>query len=106
MAAQGRQQGRAPYWQSLDDVITALADELPALSAIKEAAPGAKFRKSGMRIARMPHRYSGRTALHADENVHERRPLPDPDSALAYSMEGWPGQSPPALRPYSSSLRS
>ncbi len=90
----------APQWNSLDDVITALAEDLPALATIQDAAPSAAFRKAGMRIPRMPHRYSGRTAMHADESVHERRPIPDADSALAYSMEGWQGQTPAALRPF------
>ncbi len=39
---------------------------------------------------RMPHRYSGRTALRAQLNIHEPQQPHDPDSTLAYSMEGLP----------------
>ena len=55
------------------------------------------FRIAGLKIAREPHRYSGRTAIHADVTVHEPKPPDDPDSALAFSMEGYQGQPPPSL---------
>ena len=53
----------------------------------------------GQKIPRQPHRYSGRTAMHADANVHEPQPPDDPDSPLAFSMEGYSGQPPPPLIP-------
>ncbi|MDN5937302.1 MAG: NADH-quinone oxidoreductase subunit NuoG [Salinisphaera sp.] len=87
-------------WQSLDQLIAALGTEVPELAAIADAAPDAGFRRAGMRVPRAPARYSGRTALYANESVHERVPTPDADSALAYSMEGWPGQRPAALLPF------
>jgi NADH-quinone oxidoreductase subunit G len=88
-------------WRGLDDVIRAIERDYPALAGIAGAAPGADFRLAGMRMPRAPHRYSGRTAMYANENVHERPPVPDPDSALAYSMEGFQGPRPGALMGFS-----
>ena len=54
-----------------------------------------------MRVPREPHRYSGRTAMSAHDNVHEPRPPQDLDSPLAFSMEGYQGRKlPAALIPY------
>src|SRR5699024_955121 len=47
-----------------------------------------------------PHRYSGRTAMHADVNVHEPKPPEDPDSALSYTMEGFTGVPPAPITPF------
>lgn len=87
-------------WQNLDDVTHACARAIPALSRIVDAAPGAGFRIAGQKIARMPHRYSGRTAMSADLTVHEPKPPDDPDSALSFSMEGYPGEPPASLVPF------
>lgn len=79
------------------DVLTASCAKLPALAGIESAAPSAKFRMAGAKIPRMPHRYSGRTAMNAKQDVHEPRPAQDADSPLAFSMEGNTGlQSEPA----------
>jgi NADH-quinone oxidoreductase subunit G len=93
--------GRSVPWQSLDEVTKACAATFPALEGIIRAAPSADFRVAGMRISREPHRYSGRTAMSAHYNVHEPRPPQDPDSPLAFSMEGYQGRKlPGALIPY------
>jgi 5,5'-dehydrodivanillate O-demethylase len=42
----------------------------------------------------MPHRYSGRTAMHANKDVHEPQTAQDKDSPLAFSMEGATGLGP------------
>jgi NADH-quinone oxidoreductase subunit G len=97
MIAAGRTEVAA--WRSLDDVTGALASALPALVAVREAAPPAAFRMAGLKIAREPQRYSGRTAMDAHVTVHEPRPPDDPDSALSFTMEGYPGQPPSALIP-------
>ncbi|MBS1190417.1 MAG: nuoG [Rhodocyclaceae bacterium] len=89
--------GRAPDWQSLDEVTRACAAEFPTLAGIVDAAPSAAFRAGGRKIPRQPPRYSGRTAMRADRQIHEPPPPADPDSALAFSMEGHPGQAPAAL---------
>ena len=90
----------ANSWQTLDDVVEAVVRGLPELAGIEKAAPPAKFRKAGEKIPRAPHRYSGRTVMLANINVSEPKPPEDPDSALSFSMEGYPEQPPPALTPF------
>jgi NADH-quinone oxidoreductase subunit G len=75
-------------WNNLDDVTGACAAALPQFAVITETAPNAKFRLNGLKLARAPHRYSGRTAMRANLSVHEPRATQDADSALAFSMEG------------------
>lgn len=87
-------------WDGLDAVTRACAEAKPALAGIVHAAPPASLRVAGMKIAREPARYSGRTAIHADLSVHEPPPPADPDSALAFSMEGDQADAPAALIPY------
>ena len=87
-------------WETLDEIAAALASALPQLSTITQAAPSASFRMAGEKIPREPHRYSGRTAMLANITVHEPKPPGDPDSPLAFSMEGNPDQPPAALQPF------
>ena len=75
-------------WTQLDDVIDAAVQALPQLAAIKDAAPDASFRIRGQKLARSPHRYSGRTAMRANISVHEPRQPQDKDTMFAFSMEG------------------
>jgi len=84
-------------WPTFDDVVSAMADELPVFRPAAEIAPPPGFRIAGQKIPRQPHRYSGRTAMHAGESVHEPQPPDDPDSALSFSMEGYEGMAPPPL---------
>ncbi|MGZ6229338.1 MAG: molybdopterin-dependent oxidoreductase, partial [Syntrophales bacterium] len=88
---------RAPVWQNLDDVTAAMGEEIPILKTLRESFPGAAFRIAGQKIPRQPHRYSGRTAISAQYTVHEAKPPDDLDSPLAFSMEGFGGEPPPAL---------
>jgi NADH-quinone oxidoreductase subunit G len=87
-------------WTNLDDAIDACCASLPELAAVREAAPEATFRISGAKVARSPHRNSGRTAMLANIDVSEPRPPQDPDSALSFSMEGTPAKPPAALIPF------
>jgi NADH-quinone oxidoreductase subunit G len=87
----------AKGWQTLDDVMAALAKEIPALEPILGVAPSADFRMVGQKIPRQSPRYTGRTAMRANIDVHEAKPPGDPDSALSFSMEGYEGQPPPPL---------
>ncbi|WP_038909622.1 NADH-quinone oxidoreductase subunit NuoG [Dickeya oryzae] len=75
-------------WTQLDHVIDACVSALPQLAAIKDAAPDASFRIQGQKLAREPHRYSGRTAMRANISVHEPRQPQDLDTMFAFSMEG------------------
>ena len=54
-------------------------------------APDAGFRVHGLKVAREPRRYSGRTSMRAPLNVHEPKQPTDIDSALTFSMEGYVG---------------
>ncbi|MCG3161208.1 MAG: NADH-quinone oxidoreductase subunit G [Acidobacteria bacterium] len=95
MIAAGRSE--AEEWRNLDDITAAMARELPEFEPVLKIAPPAGFRIDGEKIPRQPHRYSGRTAMLANISVHEPKPPDDPDSPLAFSMEGYEGQPPSPL---------
>jgi NADH-quinone oxidoreductase subunit G len=97
MVAAGHSEGSA--WQNLDQVVAALVQRFDVFGPIREVAPAATFRMVGQRIPRQSHRSTGRTAIHADIDVNEPMPPNDPDSPLAFSMEGHEGQPPSALIP-------
>ena len=87
-------------WRELDDLIVALSHAIPELAGIVNAAPFSGLRLAGEKVPREPHRYSGRTAMHANINVSEPKPPDDPDSPLSFSMEGYPDQPPSPLIPF------
>ena len=89
-------ESRAIDWSQLDHIIADCVAELPQFAGIVETAPNAAFRIRGQKLARSPHRYSGRTSMLADVTVHEQRQPQDIDSAFAFSMEG--NNSPTAPR--------
>jgi len=81
--------GKKPSaWQDMDEVIRAMTAELPELIGVGNAAPGANYRLGGSRVPRKSIRESGRTAATANISLHEPPPAKDPDSPLAYTMEG------------------
>ncbi|ASV38018.1 NADH-quinone oxidoreductase subunit G [Pseudomonas sp. NS1(2017)] len=82
-------------WTQLDHVTAAAAASAPQLARIVDAAPSAAFRIKGMKLAREPLRYSGRTAMRANISVHEPRTPQDNDTAFAFSMEGYSGSAEP-----------
>ncbi|NWD68766.1 NADH-quinone oxidoreductase subunit NuoG [Pseudomonas gingeri] len=82
-------------WTQLDHVTAACASSTPQLARIVDAAPSAAFRIKGMKLAREPLRYSGRTAMRANISVHEPRTSQDVDTAFAFSMEGYSGSAEP-----------
>jgi NADH-quinone oxidoreductase subunit G len=86
-------------WQTLDHITDALISALPVFGPVKDIAPSADFKIKGQKMPRQPHRYSGRTAMHADVRLHEPKPPEDIDSPLAYSMEGYAGLPPAPLIP-------
>ncbi len=87
------------YPRLIDQLTSEIAKELPVFAPLLSVAPPATFRVAGMEIARKPHRYSGRTAEFADETVFEPKPLDDPQSPLAFSMEGYQGEPPSPIIP-------
>lgn len=84
-------QDRTVSWTQFDEITLECATEIPALARIVEASPNASYRVKGLKIARAPRRYSGRTAMRANLSVHEPRASQDVDSPLAFSMEGYVG---------------
>ena len=86
-------------WQIIDHIIRALSENIPIFEPVRDMAPPAGFRVVGLKIPRQPHRYSGRTAMHAHLSVHEPQPPDDPDSPLSFSMEGYEGKPPAPLIP-------
>jgi len=88
--------GKDAVWDLLDHVTAHIAETFPELAGIIDAAPLATFRIKGMKVARSPRRYSGRTAMRAGITVHEPRASQDVDSALAFSMEGYGGPNEPS----------
>jgi NADH-quinone oxidoreductase subunit G len=87
--------GHAVTLHSPDDILSALAVEMPVFGPATGITPPAGFRIAGQKIPRQPHRYSGRTAMLANLSVHEPAPADDPESALSFSMEGYEGMPPP-----------
>lgn len=83
---------------SWDDLLGRIASTMPLFGPVRENAPPAGLRMAGMKVPRQSHRASGRTALTTHRSMHEPRPDDDPDSPLAFSMEGYEGQPPQELR--------
>ncbi len=95
MVASGGPEAEA--WRNLDEITSAMSGAMPDFEPVMKIAPPAGFRINGEKIPRQPHRYSGRTAMLANINVHEPKQPDDPDSPLSFSMEGYEGQPPPPL---------
>lgn len=85
---------------SFDDIVNDMIQEFPELKPVQDVAPLEGFREGTQKIPREPHRYSGRTAMHADMNVSEPKPPEDPNSALSFTMEGFTGVPPPSITPF------
>lgn len=80
---------------TLDQAIEACASDYPALKDIVAAAPDASYRIHGAKMARAPHRYSGRTSQRATIAISEPRTPQDPDTPFNFSMEGYSGYHQP-----------
>ncbi|WP_110685751.1 NADH-quinone oxidoreductase subunit NuoG [Salinicola aestuarinus] len=79
----------------LDDLTEAVAHSAPSFAPLAQNAPSALFRIHGLKLAREPHRYSGRTAMRANLDVNEPRAPVDVDTPFAFSMEGYSGYREP-----------
>ncbi len=84
-------------WETFDDIVADLANSAEIFGPIGTLSPHADFRLAGQKIPRQPHRYSGRTAIHANAGVAESRTPKDKDTPLSFSMEGYDGQPPSSL---------
>ena len=82
------------------DLMTELVNAMPWFKGAEEVTLSNKFRISGQKIPREPHRYSGRTSMLANINVNEPKPPEDNNSALSFTMEGYRGIPPSPLIPF------
>ncbi|MEE4384202.1 MAG: NADH-quinone oxidoreductase subunit NuoG, partial [Pseudomonadales bacterium] len=83
---------------SLEALHERIAAQLPALAAVRDAAPGADYRgPAGTRIPRQSARASGRTALTAHRSVHVPQPPADAETPFVFTMEGSDRDAPAAL---------
>ena len=87
-------------WNRLDDIVESMANELPVFSKLKKYKPDADFRMLNTKIPRQTMRFSGRTAMNANIEVSEPKLSQDPDSPLAFSMEGQQEMPPSSLVPF------
>ena len=98
----GRALGRDDcQWQAIDELSAACA-QAASLQGMRGMSPGRDYRFAGIqRIPRQSHRYSGRTAMRANVNVHEPKATVDTETPFSYSMEGQnPGDQDGAVVPY------
>ncbi len=84
-------------WTTVDELSADLAREFPVFANFMKQVHNASFKIQGQKIARQTLEASGRTVLNAPTEMHEKQPVNDPDSPLAYSMEGYHGDMPPDL---------
>ena len=87
-------------YRNFEDILDEIASTVPELNEINSITPPPGFRIAGQKIPREQHRFSGRTAMHADVNVSEPKPPDDPDSPLTFTMEGYRGEPPSSIIPY------
>ncbi len=72
----------------------ALAEERPDPRPHRQPRCHARASRRHAGCPARSHRFSGRTAIHAHLRMREPKPPDDPESPLAYSMEGSPGPPP------------
>ncbi len=95
-----KNKNKADLWNRFDRIVASLASELPVFSKLQHYIPDADFRMFNAKIPRQTLRYSGRTAMFANIEVSEPKASQDPDSPLAFSMEGQPEHPPSSLVPF------
>jgi NADH-quinone oxidoreductase subunit G len=87
-------------WKVFDELSSAMSGAIPAFAKISGAFPASGFNMYNEKIRRQTIRFSGRTAMNAQRAVSEPKPPADPDSPLAFSMEGANEQPPSSLVPF------
>src|SRR5450759_2310917 len=91
---------QAVSWKKFDDIVTSMVNELQVFMKLRKYMPDADFRMLNAKMPRETIRYSGRTAMNANIAVAESKISQDPDSPLAFSMEGQPEDPPSSLVPF------
>tara|TARA_B110000858_G_scaffold198463_1_gene265306 strand:+ start:3520 stop:6252 length:2733 start_codon:yes stop_codon:yes gene_type:complete len=74
--------------EHVDDLVERCCSEVPGFARLREVLPGENPFIAGMKVPRQSHRYSGRTAMNANVNVHEPKQKEDKESVMSFSMEG------------------
>jgi NADH-quinone oxidoreductase subunit G len=87
------------HWYNFDDIVKSLITEFPEFGALSGIMPSS-FRYFGEKVPRQQPRFSGRTAIDVNVNVHEPKSPEDPDSPLNFSMEGFSGVPSSYLVPF------
>lgn len=92
--------GTAPQWGTYSSLLEQCATK--TYVQIKDIAPSSDYRiDATSRIPRQTHRYSGRTAMSSQLNIHEPKATIDQDTPFSYSMEGQnPGNQNGSTIPY------
>ena len=75
---------------TLTELTQVCSESISGCLGLADLTPGQSFNVAGMKVPRQQHRYSGRTAMRADVNVHEPRQEQDEEGIMTYSMEGVP----------------
>jgi NADH-quinone oxidoreductase subunit G len=97
----GEQAGRATgNWQHLDVISREVFEAVGLLKGKYRDEWSPSYSIECEKIARAPHRYSGRTAMYANKTMHEPKPLVDEDAPMVFSMEGYRGRPPGPLTPF------
>lgn len=87
-------------WTHVDDVLEAVAAS-PNMAGVRAVAPDAGYLGSSLcKTPRETPRFSGRTAMNANVNIHEPKTSVDEETPLSFSMEGLNRDQPSALLPF------
>ncbi|MGI4816571.1 MAG: NADH-quinone oxidoreductase subunit NuoG [Janthinobacterium lividum] len=73
---------------TIDQMIQLCAKWNTIFKRLSRSSPSSSFRLHGQKIARSPIRFSGRSSITANKNVHEPKSPEDVDSMFSFSMEG------------------
>lgn len=83
-------------WTTAQDILTGLGSQVAPFQIFHSDEFLKSHEQENLVIPRQPHRFSGRTALSAHRTMVEPQSPRDPDSPLAFSMEGFTPTQPPA----------
>jgi len=90
-----REENNSESATTFDDIVAALIAENPVFTKLQNYFHDADFRMLNAKMPRQTIRYSGRTAMNSNIAVSETKLPSDPDSSLAFSMEGQ-SENPPS----------
>lgn len=82
---------------SSETILYQQASSLDSIAAVAQLLADRSGIVALMKSPRQLHRYSGRTAMNADRDVHEHKQATDRESAMSFSMEGLPLQKDASL---------